>query len=697
MWRWCENRAESRARATLARLRLPARVLAIGLAVLLTAAAAFPEAGPATARVVTDRTCYNAGSLVRVKLVGKLPASEMPVTYRALIRYAGSEGAVAQVAIPAPFAPLPGDGPYVPLWKIPATAATGRYEIEIRREDSPLSNAPAGGSAPLTASFVVHRKLVRVEDIRLDKTFYVPGDFVGCRVRVRNISGRSLRGLRVEFSDRYWPWIAGPAQKAQVSVVVLADKLDLPAGASRELRKDYAARVAAVQEPSTHQYAVSVWDAARQNVLDIAFSPLTFVRPAGSDAPRPYPSYYVYPNLGAFKIAAYRHFYPPTASPAIQFDTSRTMFTPGADAELHFSVANPTAAAWRGVAVRARLLRPDGSEAARESVFESLNLPPGQPPALHHARFKLPPQPAGIYRAEVDLVGPDGTVLASNALELGVNPLPQSLMIFCAHEDDEGGYNGLARAAVENHVPLHYVYFTSGDAGSCDIYFGRSCGPAEALDFGGLRMDETRAALGHLGVPPEAIFFLGLPDGGSGQIWYHHRGSSAPFLDVLLATDHAPFAGLVHPNLPYARDAVVDAVKELIRRFHPAMICTAHPQNVSHIDHIVNNYFVVRALQELVREGTLSPDLTLLVDKVRDPRQQPLTPYRYQEQKFFVSGEVAALAQEAGWFYQSQGGNRAQGDLQPFGKLERQETFRQILDWNEHQGWNENNDPYRHP
>jgi hypothetical protein len=35
-------------------------------------------------------------------------------------------------------------------------------------------------------------------------------------------------------------------------------------------------------------------------------------------------------------------------------------------------------------------------------------------------------------------------------------------------------------------------------------------------------MEEARRSLGHLGVPGENIYFLGLPDGGSGQIWYDH-------------------------------------------------------------------------------------------------------------------------------------------------------------------------------
>jgi LmbE family N-acetylglucosaminyl deacetylase len=290
---------------------------------------------------------------------------------------------------------------------------------------------------------------------------------------------------------------------------------------------------------------------------------------------------------------------------------------------------------------------------------------------------------------QVEALGHSGPVLAANKMEIAANPLPKSVLIFCAHEDDEGGWFGLIRAAVENQVPVHLVYFTSGDAGSCDRYFQHSCGPEEALHFGALRMEEARATLGHLGVPRENIEFLGLPDGGSGKIWYEHPNASHPYLSVLLASDHAPYEGLIRPNLPYARQAAVETAKELIRKFQPQVIVTAHPPAEGHIDHIMNGYFVVKALQELSREGALPPGLELRVDRIYNPKEHPATPYRYEERSFAISGEAAARAQEAGWYYQSQGGNRSQGNVRSFSQLPRAQTYRVVVDWKEHEGWNE--------
>lgn len=675
--------------------RISFRTIVFAAGLLLASSAALAETD---LWVITDRTSYNVGSEVRIRFVAALPGASLagrsgpaPREIVASIRYAG-ESQPALATFPVPVRLLPSEShpspEYFSFWKVPADARTGRYEIGLIERD--LKTHGVFAEVPKVASFTVYRKLVRIEEIRLDKTFFTGGDPVAALVKVRNLTHGPLSGLRVEFSDRYWPWIAGPAEQARASVVALASGVTLPADGEKSFRSEKAGVVKHVNQPSTHQYAVVVWDQDRKNVLDIAFSQLSFVHGPRADSLRPYPGQYTYSDLRSVNVTSYRHFYPPQLeSGPIEFDHGHTMFASGGAGQVSFSITNRTSNTWRGVSLRARLLSPDGAEAASKVVAESADIAPGDSAPKRDVEFNLPAEPAGLYRAEVEVHDASGRTLATNSLELGVNPLPKSILIFCAHEDDEGGYAGMARAAVENHIPIHFVYFTGGDAGSCDRYYEHSCRPAEALEFGGLRMEEARASLGHLGVAREAIYFLGLPDGGSGQIWYNHKTASNPFLDPLLATERAPYDGLVRPNLFYARDSVVDAVKELIRKLLPEVICTAHPPSVGHIDHIVNNYFVVKALQKLLAEGVVSPQLTLLVDRAYDPKEQPKTPYRYRDVFLYVSGEAAALAQEAFWFHQSQGGNRGQGNVQPFAQLPRSEAFRQVLDWKDHAGWNE--------
>jgi len=667
---------------------LHAFVLAVGMS--LAATSARPQE---TLKAVTDNVSYNVGSKVQLKVIVSPAEHPRPAPFdiSANIRYAGKEKFLQEKTVEIASRVSTGGKEtatdYHALWTIPEDAKTGRYEVDTVLTDSQSHETLL--VARRAASFAVYRKLVKIERLQLDQTFYSPGDDVRCLVDLRNLAGHEINNLRVEFSDRYWPWTAQTSERAGVEVVSIAEGLSLAAGGEQHLQSANAAVAKPVKQPSVQQYAVVVWDKDRKNIYDIAFSPEVFIQPVGVTEPEPYPLQYVYPTLDAINASNYRHFYPPGAdSPAIQIDREHTMFPSGAEVTLRFSARNPTDQAWQGVTICARLLDSQGKELAAKSVAEGVNLEPRSSPLAEEIRFALPAGQSGLFRAQVEVNDTSSETLATRVLELAANPLPRSILIFCAHPDDEGAHSGIIRAAVENHIPIQVVYFTSGDAGSCDRYYEHSCAPDEALNFGALRMEEARRALGHLGVPRENIHFLGLPDGGSGQIWYDHVEASNPYLSVLLASEHAPYENIAQPNLPFARQAVVEAAKQFIREFRPEVIYTGHPDE-RHVDHRTNNWFVVKALQELLREGTAPPDLTLLTDQVYGPGPQAHAPYHYQKHVLSVSGDARTLAQEAQWFYQSQGGNHALGQLRTFDKLSRAEVHWQILDWKDHEGWNE--------
>jgi len=641
----------------------------------------------ASLQAVTDRIAYNAGDQVRLRIIFPSPQAEQPqVRYLFAVRYAGEAKPVAEgLVLGSAEGASPG---YRLLWKAPLDARAGRYEIDMRGED-PRSHQVIQ-DIPRICSFVVHRQVIQIVSAEVAEPYYTSGDAIGCSVKIENLSGRTLSGLRLEFSERYWPWIVQQRERVGSDITKLQNEITLKPHQRTAINASRCTVAKNVDQPTIKQYAAVVWDHDRKNVYAIAFTPLVFVNPPGVDAPRPYPLQYLYPSLGAVNTSSYRHFHPePPGAGAIQFETHHTQFPSGGEATVKFSLANPTGAAWRQVTVRARLLGPDGKEQANQVVAERVDLNPQGAKLTQEVKFPLAPAASGLYHAWVEITDASGQMLATHVLELGVNPLPNSVLIFCAHEDDDGTQMGFIRSLVENQISLHMVYFTSGDAGSCDRYFQRSCGPAEALNFGAIRMQEARAAMGHLGVPSENIFFLGLPDGGTGKIWYDHPHSSDPYPAVLLASDHAPYEGLFRPNLPFARDAVVGATEEFIKKFQPEVIFTVHPPAEGHIDHIVNNYFVVKALQELLSAGAISPDVEVRVDGIFDAKGYPSTPYRYEDHEFYVSGEVMALAQEAGWFYQSQGGNRQEGNLRTWNQLRRSEAYRKVLDWKEHEGWNE--------
>ena len=697
MFRKDKSRAGAVVRPTLHRAWL---ALVIGLGLLLADGSARAQDG---IQLVPENISYDIGETVRLNVVF-LDAREsdpaatpdylpiyQPLDLTVTVRYVGADQAVLEdFALAKSFNATKSQYAtgYRAVWKIPEDAPTGRYSVDLETRD------PESGRVlktyPRAASFAVHRKLVRIKRIELDKAFYTSGDPVQCRATIENLTDEPLSGLLVEFSERHWPWIAPPAGAPPPATVPMAEGSSLEKHAEVDVRTETPLVAKEVKQPAVQQYAVIVWDREHKNVYDIAFSSLAFVHPPGVDSPRPYPPQYVYPDLGSVDTKDYRDFEPPGQnSAAIQFNRAHTMFRIGEQATVQLSVRNPTDTPWPGVSIHASLRALGSAGFGEKTVVEKTDLEPRAAALKKEVTFALPDDKGGMFRVVIEIKDSSGRTLAENNLEIASNSLPKSIMIFCAHEDDEGSLSGVIRAAVENRIPLELVYFTSGDAGSCDRYYERSCGPAEALNYGGLRMEETRATLAHMGVSREHIHFLGLPDGGSGEIWYRHKEATNPYLSVLLASDRAPYEGLVQPNLPYARQSVIEVVKELLRKFRPEAVFAAHPPAQGHIDHIVNGYFVIKALQELGHEDAAWGETQVFTGRVYDPASAPQTPYRYREDVLYVPGEVAARAQEAGWFYQSQGGNRALGRIRSFSQLRRSEIHRQVLDWKEHEGWDE--------
>jgi len=310
-------------------------------------------------------------------------------------------------------------------------------------------------------------------------------------------------------------------------------------------------------------------------------------------------------------------------------------------------------------------------------------------PIKDYAAWTIPASQApGVYSITVTTGGNDPGSHAQATLEVAVNHLPGSLLVFCPHEDDEHSYAGLIRAAVEAGIPVRVVIFTGGEAGGCERYTSKACGPNEAREFGMVRMEESAAALEHIGLRRDNLSFMGLPDGGSGEIWFHHIKVSDPFLSTDLATDHAPYENILKPNLPYARDAVISLTKQIIMDFHPAMIALSHPDE-RQVDHRTANWFVIKACQELLAEKQIDPATIILADQAYGAGGYKPAPYQYEPAPVFLSGEASALKQEMSWIYQSQDGNLAEGMRRPFAELPRQEVHVRIVDWQEHAGWNE--------
>lgn len=610
---------------------------------------------------ISDCTNYNVGENVRIRL-------QTPILATVRIRYAGGSETVADNI------PVSGTS-YMDIWKIPTDARLGRYEVDLTPKN--------GERIADVTSFAVHRQLAKVISVELDKTFYTAGDAVNPTVVVRNTSDRNLENLQVEFEASTYPWIAPAPDDPPMWKTLMTSALSLKPGEERTLHVDKAAVVQTDKEPVAIYYSIVIRDSLRpEHIYDLAFAPPAFTVPLNTPPSKEYPFLYLYSHLSDLpKSEAYRQFYPPEyVSDVIHFDVSHTMFPENTPVVLSYSVSEPQGT--HGVlTLRTKVLDASGREIESAAVAGSIG-------GNHTTSVR--DEPAGLYRLHVELTDASANVVAHNQLEFSVNKLPKSILVFCAHQDDDTAHPGLIRAAVENHIPIHFVYFTSGDAGGCDRFYMHSCDAARAMDFGEVRMGEALASLGHLGVPRESISFLGLPDGGMEQIWFDHMHDSNPYLSVLLASDHSPYREAAILNLAYTRDSVVKAAKDFILKVKPDMIVTGHPDE-RHVDHRTNNWFVVKAMQELVREGTLSRDTQLLVDVVYGPQPGLRAPYQMKRAPMFVSGEAAKLGQEAAWYYESQDGNHQQANIIDFRKLPREEPYPHflILDWYGHEGWNE--------
>ncbi len=602
-------------------------------------------------------------------------------------------------------------------WLIPADAPTGVYSVKIRVEDR---NKHEVAATQKLRSFAAYRKLVNIVGVKLDRTYYTVGDTIQCEVAVENLTSRPMNGLRVEFSNANYPWISSFSGEAslsgqqnenpQLGLKILREGLDLPAhgettipmmpaGTARFMQGQMVAmlgtggpaRSAKEPPPEVDQYTVAVWNADRTVLYDMQFSKPAIVRPWNRVLPKPYSNLgFTHPYNSDIDFTKYREFYPPgQISAAVRLDPSHTLFRPGDSLKVRATLASPGPQAWNGLEFRAAISDASGKLLHEATLRSGLDLAPGKPQNLESDAWTIPATLApGTYNLKLMLVGHDGMQLAATMTDFAVNKLPASALVVAPHEDDEHSYAGLIRAAVEAGIPVRVVILTGGDVGECERYYSKPCGPNEAREFGQVRMEESAEELEHMGLARDKISILGLPDGGSGEIWTRNIKVSNPLVSVYLASDHAPYDNVVKPNLPFARDAVVDQLKQIITEFRPAMIATAHPDE-RHVDHRTTNWFVVKACQELLREKKIDPETVVVGDQVYGAGGFNAAPYQYEKAPVFLSGEASAIKQEASWIYQSQDGNLAEGAKQSFQELPRVEMHYRIVDWQEHEGWNE--------
>ena len=653
---------------------------------------------------------FNVGSVATIRATVKGLAGDVGrYAVFAQIQYAGTTS-TTNVQMDRVGGPRQGETQYEIGWPIPAEAPTGLYTVAVQVQDRTSHRTIA--LQPLRG-FAAYKKLIQISHLTLDKTFYNLGEPIHCEVTLENLTDTEIKNLRVEFSNANYPWISLYSGEASanpdLALKVLRDHLSLAARGSATIPMMSAGIASSLQgkqkevmgigSPERHEkvpppevdaYTVAVWNAERTILYDMQFTRPAIVRPPGRDLPKPYSVDFTHPYNSDIDFVKYRNFYAPgEVSPVITLDHSRTLYRPGDRLRIVGALKNSGGEAWNGAELRATILNPAGQAVQNTTLLSGINLVAGQTQVAAADAWAIPADQApGTYRVRLELIGAGGRLLAETGTEIGVNTLPASVLVVCPHEDDEYSYAGLIRAAIEAGIPVRVVILTGGDVGACERYYDKPCGPNEAREIGMVRMEESREALEHIGLTRDKVDILGLPDGGSGAIWSQHIKPLDPFLSVYLACDHAPYEHVLKPNLPFARDSVLGMIEQIITDFHPALIALPHPDE-RHVDHRTTNWFAIKACQELLREHGIYPRTIIWGDRAYGAGGFKPAPYKYQKAVVYLSGEASALKQEMDWIYQSQDGNVAEGMRTTFSELPRQEEHVRILDWQEHEGWNE--------
>ena len=653
---------------------------------------------------------FNVGSVATIRATVKgIAGDARRYAVFTEIQYAGTTSTTS-VQMDRVAEPRQGEARYEIGWPIPAEAPTGLYTVAVRVQDRTARRTVA---IKALRGFAAYKKLIQISHLALDKTFYNLGEPIQCEVTLENLTDAELKNLRVEFSNANYPWISLYSGEASanpdLALKVLRDHLTLAARGTATIPMMSAGIASSLQgkqkevmgvgAPARHEktpppevdtYTVAVWNAERTILYDMQFTRPAIVRPPGRDLPKPYSGNFLHPYNSDIDFAQYRSFYAPgQVSPVITLEHSRTLYRGGDRARVVGTLRNSGDETWRDTELRATILDTAGKAVQKATLLSGINLGAAQVQAVAADAWAIPAHQApGTYRLRLELLGAGGRLLAETGTEIAVNRLPASVLVICPHEDDEYSYAGLIRAAVEAGIPVRVVILTGGDVGACERYYDKPCGPNEAREFGMVRMEESREALEHIGLTRDKVDIIGLPDGGSGAIWSQHVKPSNPFTSVYLACDHAPYEQVLKPNLPYARDSVIGTIEQIITDFHPALIALPHPDE-RHVDHRTTNWFVIKACQELLREQRIDPQTVIWGDRVYGAGGFKPAPYKYEGVVVYLSGEAAALKQEMSWIYQSQDGNLAEGMKTIFSELPRQEEHVRILDWQEHEGWNE--------
>lgn len=187
-------------------------------------------------------------------------------------------------------------------------------------------------------------------------------------------------------------------------------------------------------------------------------------------------------------------------------------------------------------------------------------------------------------------------------------PAPR-LLVVAPHPDDETiAAGGLLAHLAATGVPAHVVFLTSGDGWPWALEAARAVrapGPEDYLAFGRLRMAEARSAARRLGLPDDALRFLGFPDGGLEALWRAGPAVPTPVRSPTTEVTVVPYPDAAGPGVPYTWPAAVALLEDALSAVRPDLLLVPHPGD-THPDHAAAARFGMEAVCRLVRGRRLS-------------------------------------------------------------------------------------------
>lgn len=179
----------------------------------------------------------------------------------------------------------------------------------------------------------------------------------------------------------------------------------------------------------------------------------------------------------------------------------------------------------------------------------------------------------------------------------------ERLLVVAPHPDDEVlGAGGLIQRVLARGGTVHVVLVTAGD-GYPDAVRGETGHAAPAPDdyvaYGARRIAETRAALDVLGGADRVrSTVLGFPDGVLPQLRAAHWSAASPARSPTTGATDPPYDDVtVDAAAPYAGEALLDALTQVVRELRPTLVALPDPLD-THGDHATAGLFALAALAD---------------------------------------------------------------------------------------------------